>query len=75
MAMKKQLFKNMNYVEDDIDWSQVDWVGEIQRYRYLHEVWKEKCMEQLVIELKKTSGKINIQEIQGTTFNEYKTIR
>ena len=51
--MKKQLFKNMNYVEDDIDWSQVDWVGEIQRYRYLHEVWKEKCMEQLAIELKK----------------------
>ena len=53
MAITEHLFKNMNCDEDDIDWSQVDWVGEIQRNRYLHDVWKEKCMEQLAIELKK----------------------
>ena len=53
MAITEHLFKSMSCDEDDIDWSQVDWVGEIQRYRYLHEVWKEKCMEQLAIELKK----------------------
>ena len=75
MAIKEHLFKNMNCYADDIDWSQVDWVGEIQRYRYQHEVWKEKCMEQLSNQIGKISGKINIQQISGTTFNEYKTIR
>ena len=61
MAITEHLFKSMSCDEDDIDWSQVDWVGEIQRNRYLHEVWKDKCMEQLAIELNKTSGKINIR--------------
>ena len=61
MAIKEHLFKNMNCDKDDIDWSQVDWVGEIQRNRYLHEVWKDKCMEQLSIDIKNTSRKINIR--------------
>ena len=61
MPIKEYLFEYMNSDEDDIDWSQVDWVGEIQRYRYHHEQWKQKCMDQLAIDIRKTSRKINIR--------------
>ena len=61
MAITEQLFNSMSFDEDDIDWSQVDWVGEIQRYRYHHEQWKQKCMNRLAIDIRKTSRNINIK--------------
>jgi hypothetical protein len=73
--MKEHLFKSMVSAQDDIDWTQIDWVGEIQRNEYLHELYKENCMKQLAIDIKNkkwqghkqmirhSSGKINIRTI------------